>query len=61
MLPGQGIKKLTTEETAAINCHMGFPESTPTAVRDIGNAYHPFPLAWTVHIADEAATFLMER
>ena len=60
-LARQDIKKLTTEEAAAINCHMGFPGSNPTAVRDVGNAYHQFRLAWSVYVADEAATFLMER
>ena len=57
----QQFMKLTTEEAAAINCHMGFSEGSPTAVRDVGNAYHQVPLAWIVHVADEAATFLLER
>ena len=53
--------RLTTEEAAAINCHMGFSDENPNAVRDVGNAYHQFPLAWIVHVADETATFLLER
>ncbi len=57
----QQFMKLTTEEAAAINCHMGFSDGNPNAVRDIGNAYHQFPLAWLVHVADEAATFLPDR
>ena len=57
----QQFMKLTTEEAAAINCHMGFSEGNPNAVRDVGNAYHQFPLAWIVHVADEVATFLLER
>ena len=57
----QQFMKLTTEEAAAINCHMGFSDGNPTAVRDVGNAYHQFPLAWIVHVADEAATFLLKR
>ena len=57
----QQFMKLTTEEAAAINCHMGFSDGNPNAVRDVGNAYHQFPLAWIVHVADEAATFLLER
>jgi HD superfamily phosphodiesterase len=57
----QQFMKLTTEEAAAINCHMGFSDGNPNAIRDVGNAYHQFPLAWIVHVADEAATFLLER
>ena len=57
----QQFMKLTTEEAAAINCHMGFSDGNPNAVRDVGNAYHQFPLAWIIHVADEAATFLLER
>ena len=33
----------------------------PTAVRDVGNAYHQFPLAWIVHVADETVIFLLDR
>ena len=57
----QQFMKLTTEEAAAINCHMGFSDGNPNAIRDVGNAYHQFPLAWIVHVADEAATFLLDR
>ncbi|MBQ9211188.1 MAG: HD domain-containing protein [Clostridia bacterium] len=57
----QQFMKLTTEEAAAINCHMGFSDGSSSTVRDVSNAYHQFPLAWLVHVADEAATFLMER
>ena len=57
----QQFMKLTTEEAAAINCHMGFSDGSATVIRDVGNAYHQFPLAWIVHVADEAATFLLER
>ena len=57
----QQFMKLTTEEAAAINCHMGFADGTAAVVRDVGNAYHQFPLAWIVHVADEASVFLMER
>ena len=57
----QQFMKLTTEEAAAINCHMGFSDGSPSVVRDIGNAFEQFPMAWLVHIADEAATFLLER
>ena len=57
----QQFMKLTTEEAAAINCHMGFSDGSATTVRDVSNAYHQFPLAWIVHVADEAATFLLDR
>ena len=57
----QQFMKLTTEEAAAINCHMGFADGSSAVVRDVGNAYQQFPLAWIVHVADEAATFLLER
>lgn len=57
----QQFMRLTTEEAAAINCHMGFSDGSPNAVRDIGNAYQQFPLAWVVHVADEAATYLLDR
>ena len=56
----QQFMKLKTNEATAINCHMG---ATPggDAVRDAGNAYQACPLAWLVHVADEAATYLLKR
>ena len=57
----QYFMKLTPEEAAAINCHMGFSDGNPSTVRDVSSAYGQFPLAWIVHAADEAATFLLER
>ena len=57
----QQFMKLTTEEAAAINCHMGFSDGSASVVRDVSNAYHQFPLAFITHVADEAATFLLER
>ena len=57
----QQFMKLTTEEAAAINCHMGFSDGSPSVVRDVGNAYGQFPLAWITHVADEAATFLLDQ
>ena len=49
---------LTPDEASAINCHMGQWDSTtysnPTEV------YCRNKLAWLLHIADEAADFLME-
>ncbi len=57
----QQFMKLTTEEAAAINCHMGFSDGSATTVRDVGNAFGQFPFAWLVHVADEAATYLLDR
>jgi len=57
----QQFMKLTTEEAAAINCHMGFADGSASVVRDVSNAYHQFPLAWITHVADEAATYLLNR
>ena len=56
----QQFMKLKTDEAAAINSHMGaFPGGD--AVRDSANAYEAFFLAWLIHAADEAATYLLER
>ena len=55
------IMKLTPEEAAAINCHMGFSDGNAGTVRDVSDAYEQYPLAWIIHVADEAATFLLER
>ena len=57
----QQFMKLTTEEAAAINCHMGFSDGNPATVRDVSAAYEQFSLAWITHVADEAATYLLER
>lgn len=48
--------KLIPEEAVAINCHM----SSWDGNEYVGNAFQQFPLAWIVHVADEAATFLLE-
>ena len=48
----QKFMKLTDEEIAAINCHMGV-ENGNFAVND---AYRQFPLAFLVHTADMAST-----
>ena len=56
----QQFMKLKTDEAAAINCHMG-AVTGGDAVRDTSNAYHAFPLAWAIHVADEAATYLLKR
>lgn len=54
----QNFMKLTPEEAAAINAHMGAWDSTsysnPTTV------YQRNKLAWLLHVADEAADFIDE-
>ena len=57
----QQFMKLTTEEAAAINCHMGFSDGNPSAVRDVGNSWSQYKLGWLIHVADEAAAYLLER
>lgn len=55
----QQFMKLTPEEAAAINCHMGCSDGAD--VRYVSQAYKQFPLAWLIHAADEAATYLLDR
>lgn len=50
---------LTEEEAVAINCHMGFSEPGAN-IASISSAYERYPLAWLLHVADEAATYLVE-
>ncbi len=57
----QYFMKLEPVEATAINCHMGFSDGSSTTIRDVGNAYQDNPLAWIIHIADEAATYLLKR
>lgn len=52
----QNFIQLTPEEAVAINCHMGAWDGN----KDVGNAYEHYPVAWMLHVADEAATFLTE-
>lgn len=48
--------KLTFEEAVAINCHMGCWDGN----NSVSGAYEQYPLAWLLHVADEAASFLIE-
>ena len=54
------LKDLRDEEAIAINCHMGFSRGTDSSV-SIGESFRYSPLAWIVHVADEAATFMLDR
>ena len=49
----QNFIKLTAEEAAAINAHMGSFDN-----ERVGDTYEQFPFAWALHVADEASTFL---
>lgn len=49
--------KLTDEEAVAINCHM----SCWNGDTNVGTTYEQYPLAWLLHVADEAATYVRER
>lgn len=49
--------RLTEAEAVAINCHMGCWDGN----KDVGKAYEANVLAWLVHVADEAATFVKEK
>lgn len=48
--------KLTDEEIAAIDAHMGAWDSNK-----VGTIYTKYPVAWLLHVADEAATYLVEK
>ena len=49
--------KLKPHEAVAINCHMGSWDGG----KNVGNAYGKNMLAWLLHVADEAATFVVEK
>lgn len=55
----QHFIRLEAEEAAAINCHMGAYDSTTYS--NPSSAFSRYPLAWLLHVADEAATFLREE
>lgn len=52
----QNFIKLTPEEAIAINCHMG--QWDATTYSDVSSAFESCPLAWALHVADEAASYL---
>lgn len=49
--------RLNAEEAVAINCHMSCWDGNNT----VGDAFRQYPLAWLLHVADEAASFLIEK
>ncbi len=52
----QNFLSLEPHEAVAINCHMG--QFDATTYSNPSAAFEQFPLAWLLHIADEAATYL---
>lgn len=50
---------LRPEEGVAINCHMGFSDTTN--ISSISKAYETYKLAWLIHAADEMATFIYKQ
>lgn len=50
---------LTPEEASAINCHMGQWDATPYS--NPASVYERNLLAWLLHVADEAANYLIEK
>lgn len=55
----QSFMRLTPEEASAINCHMGSWDVSPYSKP--GNVFEKNLLAWLLHVADEAATFIDEK
>lgn len=55
----QHFMDLRPEEAAAINCHMGAYDST--SYSNPSNAFSRYPLAWLLHVADEAATHIDKK
>lgn len=55
----QHFMDLWPDEAAAINCHMGAYDMS-TYSKPSG-AFNEFPLAWLLHVADEAATHIDNR
>lgn len=49
--------RLSDGEAVAIQCHMGNEDGKYTTSR----SYEQYPLAWLLHVADEAATFIDEK
>ena len=52
----QNYMKITAEEAVAVNAHMSCWDGNTT----VGAVYEQFPLAWILHVADEAATYIQE-
>lgn len=55
----QRFMELRPTEAVAINCHMGFADRSPNDY-SLGAAYEQTPIAWLLHVADEAASYVVE-
>lgn len=55
----QHFVALEPEEAAAINCHMG--QFDATQYSNPSPVYGSNPLAWLLHVADEAATYVDQK
>lgn len=55
----QHFVRLEPEEAAAINCHMGQFDASPYSKPS--DAYSAYPLAFLLHVADEAATHMSNK
>lgn len=53
-----GFMRLSREEAFAIRYHMGFAGSED--IRNVGNAFEQFPLAFALSTADMEATYFLE-
>jgi len=54
-----GFMKLTRDEAFAIRYHMGFSDTEN--VRNVGEAFQRFPLAFALSTADMEATYFIEK
>ena len=52
--------KLTVEEAVAVNCHMASWDRLPSDY-SVGAAFESNTLAWLLHVADEAATYIDKK
>lgn len=55
----QHFMRLSPDEAAAINCHMGQWEATQYG--NPSEVYENNTLAWLLHVADEAATYISDK
>lgn len=55
----QSFIKLTPDEASAINCHMGAWDSSTYS--NPSPVFERNKLAWLLHVADEASTYIMEN
>ncbi len=51
----QEFVRISYDENRAIACHMGF--SDQKSMNEVSSVYEKSPLAWALHVADEAASW----